>query len=417
MSSVSNQRRQRADWREQQAKKKHRLREGHERCRGEIGDRPDEADATEGPRDERRTGERRDGRDNEPGKDRPPPALDMVRHRTPNECPAADERRHADDTELVPDLEDSPWRRKGRGGADRQQGPRRRRPLQKTRRTQRGQHRRRAYRCFRRADQGDIHGDGDDRRDRRCAPRQMKKLEQDLERHGDDSDVQPRDREHVREPCCRITISDLGREIARVGDEQRPRERGIGWKDAIDRLRCASTPAPPPIGPGDDDNIRMVNDVAALSRPELTMHDDGTPRRCVARLHRQRERHWALDSASMHECAWRRLLLDDRAMHPGPNDLALAPRVADSGTRGDQRARRERRAAGADDRVPMQRRGECDGDAAHAGERGAKPEAAQQAGAVRENSDGNERHCSLRGVVRPRSRLPVRARPVSACSP
>ena len=99
----------------------------------------------------------------------------------------------------------------------------------------------------------------------------------------------------------------------------------------------------------------MVNDVAALSRPELTMHDDGTPRRRVARLHRQGQGHWALENASMHECAWRRLLLDDRAMHPGPNDLALAPRVADSGTCGDQRARRERRAAGADDCVPMQR--------------------------------------------------------------
>src|SRR2546430_16616540 len=100
MSSVSNQRRQRADWREQQAKKEHRLREGHERCRGEIGDRPDEADATEGPGDERRTGERRDGRDKQSGKNRPPPALDAVRHRTPKEGPAARKGRHAAATEL-----------------------------------------------------------------------------------------------------------------------------------------------------------------------------------------------------------------------------------------------------------------------------------------------------------------------------
>ena len=38
----------------------------------------------------------------------------------------------------------------------------------------------------------------------------MKELEENLQRHGNDPDVQPRDRKHVREPGRRITIADLG---------------------------------------------------------------------------------------------------------------------------------------------------------------------------------------------------------------
>src|SRR5689334_3320340 len=129
MGRVPDDRRERRDGREEESEEEHRLSERHERRRGEIRERSDEADASEGPRDEGRAHDGRYGRDDEAREERATPSGDAARHRTPNERARRDQRRDADGAELIADVEHGARRDEWRRGANREQRPRRRRPL------------------------------------------------------------------------------------------------------------------------------------------------------------------------------------------------------------------------------------------------------------------------------------------------
>ena len=116
------------------------------------------------------------------------------------------------------------------------------------------------------------------------APRHAEQLERQRERDGDDSDVQPGDREDVRQPGGGKAVAHLRRELAPVGDEQRADERRVVAETCG---RCAAGGRAPPAQQRAD-RARASIVACCMSSPrcdanDCAARDDGAPARARRR--------------------------------------------------------------------------------------------------------------------------------------
>ena len=220
-----------------------RLQEPHHRVGEQVGHWPEQRHAPKRPGHERRGDSSGHDADHAACSQRATPSPPSLRNDPSRQRSTGDERRGAGHTELPSEIERGARVPERCSRSERENGPRRGRPLNEASHEERTQHHGGAHGRRRRADSRDVNGQQDNGGDARWCSRQSQHGGEQIERERNDADMQSGHAEHVYQPGTRIAIALLGGDGAHIRDDERARDWRVVAKDAIDSpAGCGTCP-------------------------------------------------------------------------------------------------------------------------------------------------------------------------------